>query len=118
MTNCPNCGAPRKLHNQTCEYCGTILIPEENIIKSFSEINVPDYGRSYTTPDYGMSYITPQQYSPSYYICHAHYKSNFDSSKNYDKGDIVIYKGKKYIFGETYTAGDELIIGTNIYMLS
>ena len=24
MTNCPNCGAPIKLNNYKCEYCGTI----------------------------------------------------------------------------------------------
>lgn len=60
MTNCPNCGVPRKLYRQTCEYCGTILIPEENIIKPFSEIN---------TPDYGMSYTIPQQYGLSYHTC-------------------------------------------------
>lgn len=23
MTNCPNCGAPYKLHSRVCEYCGT-----------------------------------------------------------------------------------------------
>ena len=23
MTNCPNCGAPIKIHSQICEYCGT-----------------------------------------------------------------------------------------------
>ena len=23
MTNCPNCGAPIKIHGQSCEYCGT-----------------------------------------------------------------------------------------------
>lgn len=23
MTNCPNCGAPIKIHSQSCEYCGT-----------------------------------------------------------------------------------------------
>lgn len=31
MTNCPNCGAPYKLHSRVCEYCGTVRekLPDE-----------------------------------------------------------------------------------------
>lgn len=38
MTNCPNCGAPYKLHSRVCEYCGTVREKSPDEIRMEQEL--------------------------------------------------------------------------------